>query len=191
VYEPSKRPDRARPGGRAPSASDEKRARELNAEKEPTASHDAAVDVAAPYFVVSAALTNVAKHAKVDEGDRHGTSRRRPLTIQAQGDGAGGAQILAGSGLASLRDRIRALDGDLQLGGQPGCTGVAFRPPSRLARLHEELVDGIRHGGERAQPPHGTCIGVPRIGWGYSTVRSIVNEPANSPLPKSNPSTTV
>ena len=39
--------------------------------------------------------------------------------------------------------------------------------------------------------PHGTCIGVPRIGWGYSTVRSIVSEPANSPSPKSNPSTTV
>ncbi|HEX9122405.1 MAG TPA: sensor histidine kinase [Actinomycetota bacterium] len=70
---------------------------------------------AAAYFVVSEALTNVTKHARASKvsvtvrrtGDR--------LTAQVQDDGVGGATVADGSGLAGLRDRVRALDGDLHL----------------------------------------------------------------------------
>ncbi len=70
---------------------------------------------AAAYFVVSEALTNVAKHAGASNavvtvrrsGDR--------LTVQVQDDGVGGASLVDGSGLAGLRDRVRTLDGELHL----------------------------------------------------------------------------
>jgi signal transduction histidine kinase len=70
---------------------------------------------AAAYFVVSEALANVAKHAKATRavvtvrrsGDR--------LTVQVEDDGAGGASLVEGSGLAGLRDRVGALDGELHL----------------------------------------------------------------------------
>jgi signal transduction histidine kinase len=70
---------------------------------------------AAAYFVVSEALANISKHSKAMKA---GVTVRRTgdrLTIQVQDDGVGGAQIADGSGLAGLRDRVRALDGDLQL----------------------------------------------------------------------------
>jgi signal transduction histidine kinase len=37
------------------------------------------------------------------------------LTIQVQDDGIGGAEIGESSGLAGLRDRVGALDGELHL----------------------------------------------------------------------------
>lgn len=70
---------------------------------------------AAAYFVVSEALTNVAKHARATKAtvDVRRTGDR--LTVQVQDDGVGGATIAEGSGLAGLRDRVRALDGELHL----------------------------------------------------------------------------
>jgi signal transduction histidine kinase len=70
---------------------------------------------AAAYFVVSEALANVAKHARA--GAASVTVRRAEdrLTIQVQDDGVGGATEVEGSGLAGLRDRVRALDGELNL----------------------------------------------------------------------------
>jgi signal transduction histidine kinase len=71
---------------------------------------------AAAYFVVSEALTNVAKHARASKASV--TVRRAEdgwLTIQVQDDGVGGAAIVEGSGLAGLRDRVGALDGELHL----------------------------------------------------------------------------
>ncbi len=71
---------------------------------------------AAAYFVVSEALANVAKHAKAAKASV--TVRRADdgwLTIQVQDDGIGGAAIVEGSGLAGLRDRVRALDGEMHL----------------------------------------------------------------------------
>jgi len=71
---------------------------------------------AAAYFVVSEALANVAKHAKAKKASV--TVRRADdgwLTIQVQDDGVGGAAIVEGSGLAGLRDRVGALDGELHL----------------------------------------------------------------------------
>src|SRR5512132_1589156 len=79
--------------------------------KRPPASTEAAA-----YFVVSEALANVAKHSKATKS--HVTVRRADdgwLTIQVQDDGVGGAAIVEGSGLAGLRDRVGALDGELHL----------------------------------------------------------------------------
>jgi signal transduction histidine kinase len=70
---------------------------------------------AAAYFVVSEALTNVAKHARASTAVV--TVRRSDdrLTVQVQDDGIGGASLDEGSGLAGLRDRVGALDGELHL----------------------------------------------------------------------------
>ncbi|HEU5224923.1 MAG TPA: sensor histidine kinase [Actinomycetota bacterium] len=79
--------------------------------KRPPASTEAAA-----YFVVSEALANVAKHSKATKATV--TVRRADdgwLTIQVQDDGVGGASIVDGSGLAGLRDRVGALDGELHL----------------------------------------------------------------------------
>ncbi|HEU4355814.1 MAG TPA: sensor histidine kinase [Actinomycetota bacterium] len=70
---------------------------------------------AAAYFVVSEALANVVKHAKASAAAV--TVRRVDdrLTVQVQDDGVGGASVVEGSGLAGLRDRVQALDGELHL----------------------------------------------------------------------------
>ena len=70
---------------------------------------------AAAYFVVSEALANVAKHARATKASV--TVRRADgwLTVHVQDDGIGGATIVEGSGLAGLRDRVGALDGELHL----------------------------------------------------------------------------
>lgn len=70
---------------------------------------------AAAYFVVSEALANIAKHSRAG---RATVSVRRSgdnLTIQVQDDGVGGADTAKGTGLAGLRDRVQAIDGELHL----------------------------------------------------------------------------
>ncbi len=74
----------------------------------------ASVETAA-YFVVSEALANVAKHARATRAQV--TVRLAQdgwVTVQVEDDGIGGADP-TGSGLAGLRDRVRALDGELHL----------------------------------------------------------------------------
>jgi signal transduction histidine kinase len=70
---------------------------------------------AAAYFVVSEALANVAKHAKATRANVTVRRSRDRLTVQVQDDGAGGASLVEGAGLAGLRDRVGALDGELHL----------------------------------------------------------------------------
>ena len=70
---------------------------------------------AAAYFVVSEALANVAKHAKATSATVTVRRSGDRLTVQVQDDGVGGATIAEGSGLAGLRDRVGALDGELHL----------------------------------------------------------------------------
>jgi signal transduction histidine kinase len=74
----------------------------------------ASVETAA-YFVVSEALTNVAKHAVASKAAVTVRRSGDRLTIQVQDDGVGGASVIEDSGLAGLRDRVRALDGELHL----------------------------------------------------------------------------
>ncbi len=69
----------------------------------------------AAYYVVTEALTNVAKHAGARRCDV--AIRRSPgwLLVEIRDDGVGGATLQAGGGLAGLRDRVEALDGHLEL----------------------------------------------------------------------------
>ncbi len=72
------------------------------------------VEVAA-YYVVSEALTNVAKHARASvvqvELDTHDSI----LQLAIRDDGMGGADPGRGSGLVGLSDRIQALGGTLAI----------------------------------------------------------------------------
>jgi signal transduction histidine kinase len=82
----------------------------------------AAVEATA-YFVVAEALTNVLKHAAAHEVRVELTLRDDRLHVAVTDDGAGGADLAAGSGLAGLRDRVRALDGELTV-DSPGNVGT-------------------------------------------------------------------
>jgi signal transduction histidine kinase len=78
-----------------------------------------AVELAA-YFVVSEALTNVAKHASATEASVLLEQRAGALRVTVSDDGVGGARIAPGSGLAGLRDRLDALDAALAVESPPG-----------------------------------------------------------------------
>jgi signal transduction histidine kinase len=69
----------------------------------------------AAYFVVTEALTNVARHA---HATRAGVSIARAgdrLVVEVRDDGVGGADPERGSGLRGLRDRVTALGGSMHL----------------------------------------------------------------------------
>jgi signal transduction histidine kinase len=69
----------------------------------------------AVYFVVSEALTNIAKYARAE---RAAVTVRRvadKVVIEVSDDGVGGADVAGGSGLRGLSDRVSALDGRLEL----------------------------------------------------------------------------
>ena len=74
----------------------------------------------AAYYVVSEAITNVAKHAGATRCDV--TIRREPrrLGVWVRDDGHGGGAFVPGGGLAGLRDRAKALDGTLLLHSPAG-----------------------------------------------------------------------
>jgi signal transduction histidine kinase len=72
------------------------------------------------YFVVSEALTNVAKHAdasvvRVCVSRVNGTA-----VVEVADDGAGGADLRAGSGLRGLVDRVEATGGRIAVASPPG-----------------------------------------------------------------------
>jgi signal transduction histidine kinase len=75
---------------------------------------------AAAYFVVSEALTNVARHAGADLAVVRVARPNGRLTVEIEDDGSGGADIAAGSGLRGLADRVGALDGTLEVESSPG-----------------------------------------------------------------------
>ena len=74
----------------------------------------------AGYFVVSEALTNVAKHASATEATVLLEQRPGTLRVVVADDGTGGAEVAPGSGLAGLRDRLDALDALLVVDSPPG-----------------------------------------------------------------------
>jgi signal transduction histidine kinase len=84
---------------------------------------------AAAYFLVSEALTNVAKYSgatrvRIDVSQVDGR-----VFVDVDDDGVGGADPVRGSGLRGLVDRVHALDGQLELES----------PPGRGTRLHAEI----------------------------------------------------
>jgi signal transduction histidine kinase len=83
---------------------------------------------ATAYFVVAEALTNAAKHAAADHVTVHFGVDSGRLRVEVVDDGIGGAVLTPGSGLAGLRDRVRALDGDLTIHSGPGSRVDAWIP---------------------------------------------------------------
>jgi signal transduction histidine kinase len=78
-----------------------------------------AVETAA-YFVVSEALTNVAKYAQATQAKVAVRRVNGRVTVEVTDDGVGGADAAQGSGLRGLADRVAALDGTLSLESPAG-----------------------------------------------------------------------
>jgi signal transduction histidine kinase len=74
----------------------------------------------AAYFVVSEALTNVAKYANATHAAVAARVEHGSAVIEVRDDGVGGADAAAGSGLRGLADRVGALDGTLHVVSPPG-----------------------------------------------------------------------
>jgi signal transduction histidine kinase len=83
------------------------------------------------YFCAAELLTNVAKHS----GARHAALRVEhgpgKVWVRVTDDGCGGARVEARGGLAGLADRIRTVDGRVQISSPPGGpTVIAVELPS-------------------------------------------------------------
>jgi signal transduction histidine kinase len=78
-----------------------------------------AVETAA-YFVISEALTNVAKYAHATAATVTVKPANGWLIVDITDDGIGGADPAKGSGLNGLADRVAALGGLLQIDSPPG-----------------------------------------------------------------------
>ena len=74
----------------------------------------------AAYYVTAEALTNVAKYARASEASIELTVEDERLCVAVRDDGVGGADLSAGGGLSGLRDRVDALDGQLEVFSPPG-----------------------------------------------------------------------
>lgn len=72
------------------------------------------------YFIVSEALTNVARHAQASGAAVTITTVDNRLVIQIRDDGVGGAEPAIGTGLRGLEDRANALGGSLKLTSPTG-----------------------------------------------------------------------
>ncbi|WP_406055631.1 GAF domain-containing protein [Kribbella sp. NBC_00889] len=67
----------------------------------------------ATYYVVSEALTNMAKHAGASHAEVSLEERDDALRLSVRDDGAGGAEPRGGSGLVGLQDRVESLGGSI------------------------------------------------------------------------------
>ena len=71
------------------------------------------------YFVVTEALTNVARHSHATRATVNLVRSGDRLVVEIHDDGVGGAQAALGSGLQGLRDRVTALGGTMHLVSPP------------------------------------------------------------------------
>ncbi len=75
----------------------------------------------AAYFVVAEALTNVAKHARVDSATvRAVIAENGAMQLEISDEGRGGADARGGTGLRGLADRVEAGGGSLEVDSPPG-----------------------------------------------------------------------
>ena len=95
---------------------------------------------AAAYFLVSEALTNVAKHARADRGSVDIAAVGGTLEVTIADDGVGGADDGEGSGLRGLVDRVTAVGGRMDVSSPPGRGHPPVRTPapSVLATGHAQ-----------------------------------------------------
>ena len=75
---------------------------------------------ACAYYVTAEALTNVAKYARASSASVELSLEDDRLRVRVSDDGVGGADPATGTGLRGLRDRVDALDGDLEVDSPPG-----------------------------------------------------------------------
>jgi signal transduction histidine kinase len=75
---------------------------------------------AAAYFVTAESLTNVAKYAEASAARVRLGVEQGLLHLDVSDDGVGGADLMGGTGLRGLRDRVEALDGQLSVVSAPG-----------------------------------------------------------------------
>jgi PAS domain S-box-containing protein len=75
---------------------------------------------ATAYYIVSEALTNVAKHAEATKATVDMILAENVLRFEITDDGRGGADPSAGSGILGLRDRAEAVGGTLFVISPPG-----------------------------------------------------------------------
>ncbi len=84
----------------------------------------------AAYFVVSEALTNIAKHAQATKADVSIVLQNNRLVVDVRDNGVGGADFSRGSGLSGLADRVKALGGWMRvLSPTGGPTSVIVEIP--------------------------------------------------------------
>jgi signal transduction histidine kinase len=96
---------------------------------------------AAAYFVASEALTNVARHARAEQAVVRVSRRDGVLRLEVSDDGAGGADLSAGSGLRGLADRVGALDGSLEVESRAGA-GTTVRAKLPIATTYQSRPGG-------------------------------------------------
>ena len=81
------------------------------------------------YFVACEALTNVVKHARASQATVDIRMPDGALEVKISDDGIGGATA-CGRGMSNMRDRARALDGELTVHSPPGQgTTITVRIP--------------------------------------------------------------
>jgi PAS domain S-box-containing protein len=74
----------------------------------------------AAYYIVSEALTNVAKYAQATRAAVRVRETDRAVVVVVEDDGKGGADIGGGTGLSGLADRVQAFDGSLTIDSPRG-----------------------------------------------------------------------
>jgi signal transduction histidine kinase len=93
---------------------------------------DAAIEAAA-YYLVSEALTNVAKHAQADSVSVDVAATHGVLDVTIADNGVGGAHSSGGSGLRGLVDRVHAVGGRLEISSPAGQgTRLCARLPTNV-----------------------------------------------------------
>ncbi|QYC44758.1 Signal transduction histidine-protein kinase/phosphatase DegS [Nonomuraea coxensis DSM 45129] len=75
---------------------------------------------AVAFFIVSEALTNIAKHAAAKRAEVSVRREHDRLHVLVHDDGCGGARMDAGTGLRGLAQRVDAVDGTLRLSSPLG-----------------------------------------------------------------------
>jgi signal transduction histidine kinase len=84
------------------------------------------------YFCAAELLANVAKHSQARRATLEVVHVPGLLRVRATDDGSGGARVEPGGGLAGLAERLRTVDGTLQVSSPPGGpTMVSVEMPSQ------------------------------------------------------------
>jgi signal transduction histidine kinase len=83
------------------------------------------------YFCAAELLTNVVKHSGAQQATLEAALAPGLLRVRVSDDGSGGARALERGGLAGLAERVRTVDGRLQISSPPeGPTVVTVELPS-------------------------------------------------------------